>query len=439
MRRVGLAAVKVAVGFGVVVGATAPACSGNFAGHASSIDAGDESAAREGSVDSGAPDASPTTGAVYADISSGQTNLVGRPSAVIDTLNEKLLVACTNDGNNGRLSLIRCELDGTSCTHTDVSSSASAGDRNGDSPSAVIDGSAKLIIVTTDAMNQGKPSLFRCNLDGTACSHADISAGRGPNSGENPSAFVDAQSLQVLVVADDKTNPNGLSLFRCNVDGSSCSYADLSGGRRAGYFASAALDGSQGAFVVASRDLDGMYPTDAGGTGSFPLVVRCLLDGGNCTFTDTVAGDPPSATRPSIVVDAPHERSLVVANVIAQESASTGLDLFRCDSSGLSCTSTSLPLDPASGSQVVHDDGPVALLDPSGKRLIVAMQTSGPTQESRPSLVQCNVDGTDCTRMDISAGQRDIDMPSAVLDAVHRRVLVTATHRGRLALFSVGL
>jgi hypothetical protein len=54
--------------------------------------------------------------------------------------------------------------------------------------SALIDTvNGKLLFVTVNPDNQFKLGLFRCNLDGTACSHIDISAGQNASpTGSGP-------------------------------------------------------------------------------------------------------------------------------------------------------------------------------------------------------------------------------------------------------------
>jgi hypothetical protein len=49
---------------------------------------------------------------------------------------------------------------------------------SGDNPSAVIDTASGKLLVVTGNGSIPKPALFRCNLDGTACTYTDISAGQ---------------------------------------------------------------------------------------------------------------------------------------------------------------------------------------------------------------------------------------------------------------------
>jgi hypothetical protein len=51
--------------------------------------------------------------------------------------------------------------------------------------------SGKLFVATTNGSASKRPGLYRCNLDGTACSYVDISAGRGADSGYGRSLVID--------------------------------------------------------------------------------------------------------------------------------------------------------------------------------------------------------------------------------------------------------
>ena len=113
-----------------------------------------------------------------------------------------------------RPALFRCNLDGTGCTYTDIS--AGQGPDTGFAPSIVIDeANAKLLVVTENRASSSRPALFRCNLDGTGCSYADISAGQGTGSGLSPSAVIDKSTGDLLVVATSRAVvPNGLGFYQ---------------------------------------------------------------------------------------------------------------------------------------------------------------------------------------------------------------------------------
>jgi hypothetical protein len=58
----------------------------------------------------------------------------------------------------------------------------------------------KLLVATQNSAKAEKPALFRCNLDGTGCTYRDISAGQGRESGRSPVALIDTANRKLLVV-----------------------------------------------------------------------------------------------------------------------------------------------------------------------------------------------------------------------------------------------
>src|SRR5262249_14759066 len=102
-------------------------------------------------------------------------------------------------------------------------------------PRAVVDAANnKLLIVTEDDSNlaiEGKTHLFRCNLDGTACTDRDLSGLVGittPNVGLHPSAVIDTVNQKLIIATTNNSGPypNGLYLLICSLDGSSCTAVD---------------------------------------------------------------------------------------------------------------------------------------------------------------------------------------------------------------------
>jgi hypothetical protein len=188
------------------------------------------------------------TSCTSSDISAGIA--VNQQLAVaLDTTSSKLLVAGENTGNNNKPSLLRCNLDGTSCTATDIS--AGDGTNSGVGPAITIDSvNGKVLVVTSDGANNTKPTLFRCNLDGTSCTHTDISAGDGNNSGASVSVGIDSSSSSLVVVSADGSNGGKPTLFRCNLDGTSCTHTDISGGAASGAVPTLAFDTANGKLLT---------------------------------------------------------------------------------------------------------------------------------------------------------------------------------------------
>src|SRR5262245_15726931 len=173
----------------LIAGFLALGCGGRIASSIGGGAAGTSSGGNDGSagLGSGAGGAGTACQPVYNDISAGQgpKSGLGAPSAVIDASNEKLLVVTANGANFNKPALVRCNLDGRACTYNDISAGADAD--SGWTPSAVIDTTnGKLLVVTAiDAPAGLNPSFFRCNLDGTACTHSSL-----PGEGFSPTAMI---------------------------------------------------------------------------------------------------------------------------------------------------------------------------------------------------------------------------------------------------------
>ncbi|TGK50449.1 hypothetical protein EHQ16_05800 [Leptospira kanakyensis] len=269
------------------------------------------------------------SGCNLIDISAGQGSYSGSYiNSIIDYINMKLLVVTANGTNNAKPSLFRCNLDGTNCSHTDIS--VGQGTNSGFYSSLAIDlVNKKLLVVTTNLANNYKPSLFRCNLDGSSCSHTDISVGQGSFSGNYPSIVIDQISSKLLVVTSNGANNSKPSLFRCNLDGSGCSHTDISAGQgnSSGYSPSIVIDQINSKLLVV---------TSNGANAAKPSLFRCNLDGSSCSHTDISVGQGSmSGTNPSVVIDNSGGKIFVVTqNGANQEKPS----LFRCNVDGTSCS-----------------------------------------------------------------------------------------------------
>jgi len=297
---------------------------------------------------------------IRTDISAGQGNGSYYIFPFIDLLSNKLLVVVRNGANNLRPSLFRCNLDGTGCTHTDIS--AGQGINSGMAVSAVIDSiSNKLLVVTQNGTNNNKLSLFRCNLDGSNCTHVDISTGQGINSGKEPFSLIDYTSNKLLVVTQNGANSNKLSLFRCNLDGSNCTHADISVGQGtdSGIAPTAVIDSISGKLLVVTQNSN---------INGHPGLFRCNLDGSGCTHTDISAGQGMnSGALPSLVIDLVSNKLLAVTQNVASNSTPS---LFRCDLDGSNCTHTDL----SAGQGIDSGTSPYALINPITGKLFVLTQ-----------------------------------------------------------------
>jgi hypothetical protein len=230
------------------------------------------------------------TGCTHTNIAAAYLHLhvAFSQSVAIDSVNNKLLVVTENEFTGNTLAIFVCDLDGTNCNFRD--GTAGAGNSSGRSPSPVIDKlNSKLLIVSEDESFRDagtavdKPLLTTCALDGSGCVGTDISAGAPNQSGFNPSAVIDSASNKLLVVTTDNTGSQGkIRLFRCNLDGSACTTSDISAGQPvgSGYYPRAILDAANGKLLVVAHN-----------TGSqAPGVFRCALNGTACTYFDMSAG-----------------------------------------------------------------------------------------------------------------------------------------------------
>lgn len=270
--------------------------------------------------------------ASHYDISAGQpANSGWSPSAVLDTTNQKLLVATLDNANKNRVGLFSCNAFAV-CAYTDISAGAPA--ESGHDPSATIDvANGKLLVATNDYSNGKKLSLFRCNLDGSGCTYSDISAGQPPSSADVPIALVDATNAKLLVVVQNTAASTIAGLYRCNLDGTGCAYVDISAGRGAnsGKGPVAVIDTINQKLLVATYDSNNLY-----GPGLF----RCNLDGTGCTYVGINVGPSLSATVEGITIDAANKK-LIITQINGFLPSSPGL--FRCNLDGSGCVYQALP------------------------------------------------------------------------------------------------
>jgi hypothetical protein len=299
--------------------------------------------------------------------------------------------------------------------------SAGQGNNSGVNPSVAIDSAnGKLLVATMNGANSNKPALFRCNLDGTSCAYTDISALQGASSGLAPTALVDATNNKLLVVTQNGGNPKP-ALFRCNLDGTSCSYVDISASQLAdsGQELSATIDVASAKLLVAARNAQS-------GGGNTPGLFRCDLDGANCTFTNLSTGTGHTANSglsPSVVVDTVNSKLLVVTKDTNNNSKPA---LFRCNLDGTSCSYTDISAGQGSSSGL----GPKALVDTVNKKLLVF--TNNGANSEKLALFRCELDGTSCSYFDISAGQTGTVFsdarPAATIDAAGKKLVVASLH-----------
>jgi hypothetical protein len=389
-----------------------------------SLDAKAGDAAADGAPD---PDASlPVQPPAFIDISAGKTGVV-HPSAVIDTVGGKLLVAVDRESNPNP-GLVRCNLDGGGCTFIDIAVNGedASGVGYGSTPSAAIDAvNGKLLIVVTkltaDPLHRGELALYRCNLDGGACAYADISVGAGGFSGTDPVTLVDTENKKLLVVATNSNNFGHPSLTRCALDGTGCTVRDLypDGGSTTGLGPTAAIDAPRHKLVVVTFNTSG--------PSSRPTLFACNLDGTGCVTADLAKGDAGVLS------------SLTVANgnaFVATQNYWHDPVLLFCRADGTNCAF----VDPGGGRDTSNNSSSV--VDTANGKLLVATRSDHDSGSSTAGLFRCNLDAGACSFLDISDGHDlAIDSrPSAALDSANRKLFVVSiTSSDTLGLYLVDL
>ncbi|MBK8393821.1 MAG: hypothetical protein IPL26_01040 [Leptospiraceae bacterium] len=369
----------------------------------------------------------------YLDVSGGDVNSSGNyPSIVIDTQNSKLLIARTfsTDYYSSLLRLSICNLDGTSCSTKDISTLAGQGNGSGNYPSIAVDTvNSKILIATENVANNRKPSLFICNLDGSSCTHHDISAGRGDRSGESPKLLVDSVNNKVLLFTRNSESglSNRLSLFRCNLNATSCTFSDISAGtgNQSAYSGSriaAGIDTANSKLVVVTNN-------NFLSNNRRPSLFRCDMDGANCTYTDISTGQGDnSGKNPSLAIDSVNGKLYVTTS---RYSSKYRASVFKCDLDGTSCSHTDL----TTTYDVQSALGNSIAIDQTNSKVLVATTYTTNNTNYYPGLYRCSLSMTNCSfnnlaltgqSIDDDMNGQSIDMVIDTISAIPR-VLVVAT------------
>jgi hypothetical protein len=293
-------------------------------------------------------------------------------------------------------------VDGTNCTFTPVWVAPCTG--CGHTPFVVLDpANAKMNVVTRNYTTGNRAALWRCNLDGSGCAYRDINAGEDVNSGHDPSAVIDKTNAKMLVVATNYAH-YGPSLYRCNVDGTGCTHQALP-------FDSFSNRGRPRILIDPSGTRLLVVTVSTASQRRLSLY-SCKVDGTECTTSDISAGQAEYGVgRPSAAIDAANGKLLVLAD---NDGVDEQLSLYRCNLDGTSCTRTQVTA-PGSWRE------PSLVIDVAKGKVLIAAQSRGSTGLA---LHRCNLDGSGCMFADISVGKPSLSSPSAVLDAMNRRLLV---------------
>ncbi len=325
----------------------------------------------------------------YVPIGDPDAGYLGGGSRIaFDEVNRKLLIMTSY------FFLFRCELDGTGCVKTDISSGHNT--TNSTALGLAVDPVGQKVLAVgagmfLDGGGGTLPALFRANLDGTSPSFADVSLGKPADTGDGPTVAIDTTRNKLEIIGQDIAGQYQPVLFECNLDGSSCTFRDLSTGTGEGFNSG----GSPSAIVdpVGKNLLVATYDVSIHGN---PTLWICPLAGGDCATEDvsTALGSVTSAgTTPTIMIDATAAKiDIVTANEAERPF------LFRCNLDGSNCLASDLTTGTAAGDNSAQAAGAVFdALD--GK---IGVLTEDRNAGFRPSLFRCNADGTGCTYTDIS-------------------------------------
>jgi hypothetical protein len=263
---------------------------------------------------------------------------------------------------------------------------ADAGAVGGTSRIVFDEANRKLLIVTSH------PYLFRCELDGTGCVQSDLSGSDGGAANYlQISASIDTANNKLLVVASDQTNQKPV-LFRSNLDGSSPGNFDISAGRPTGSAAalSTFIDTTRSKLLVAAGDYSG--------STLVPALFTSNLDGSGATYQNVSTGttEPGSGqpgNSPSVVVDDVNSKYLLVTADTANDSNPS---LWICPIAGGDCSRNNVVTDTSVG----LGNTTQILLDAAASKIDIVTSTVG----NAPLLFRCNLDGSNCGKIDPTAG-----------------------------------
>ncbi|MBM9500511.1 chitobiase/beta-hexosaminidase C-terminal domain-containing protein [Leptospira sp. 201903071] len=368
------------------------------------------------------------TTAVHKDISGavGQGTDSGKyPSAAIDPVNKKLLVVTQNGSNGNKPSLFRCDLNGNSCQHFDISSGQ--GSESGRNPSIVVDEiGGKILVATENGSTTSKTSLFRCALDGTNCVHIELSAGYGSGPWVNPKILIDQLNRKLLVVTNNVSNGIRPSLFRCDMDGTNCAQRDISAGQgiQSGYTPVAEIDYYNEKLLVISRNQ---------GNSNKPSLFRCDLDGNNCTHSDYSAGlSFLGFILPAIAVDRSN------GTLLMSTFGVSSLDEIAFYRSNFDGTSNSQSIWTVSNSPTTLGSATLAMnIDFVNSKLIFSYLGNGYQNQ----ILRTSLTGTSrvqAINQTADQGFQSAHHPFGLIDFINGKYLIltyNSSHGGKLSLF----
>ncbi|EMY69821.1 chitobiase/beta-hexosaminidase C-terminal domain-containing protein [Leptospira vanthielii] len=332
------------------------------------------------------------------------------PSAAIDEVGKKLYVSSTLPSTT-EIRLVRCELNGTNCIYTILTSEQSASHWLVTKSKLVFDPFNKKIIVIN---NIGLvPSAFICDVDLSNCNYKDISAGQGQNSATNKSikAIVDPINKKLLVLSEN-TSQTTMSLFRCDLDGLNCTHTKIMGSGSS-YLLSMIFDQKNQKLLIAIKN-----------SSDTLTIFRCNIDGTTCSNRNY--GTNRSGSSPSIAIDTINDKLLIATTHFGN---SRKPNITQCNLDGTGCTLA----DVSTGQSYGSGNFPILNIDLLNRKILLV--TRNDSNYFRPSLYRCDLNRTNCTHTDLIGPQgtneygnyitlSDYNEPEAILDPTNGKLLI---------------
>lgn len=369
----------------------------------------------------------------YVDISAGKENGCGyNPAIAIDDKNNKLIVITENYNNSGRPSLFNCNLDGTDCYHKYLYEETSIQYYySGTNPALTVDTkNDKLYVVTEDEGNFRRPSLFYCNLDGSNCSHKYVyenTTQQSSNTGWNPDILLDSERNKLLIITENGNIWSRPSLFYCTLDTLECTHKFISEEDDSGYNPSAVIDSKNSKLIVVSQNLFDLISTK-------PSLYECDLVNYDCVHT-FISDKIDSDYTPDIFLNS-QNNNLIIATRNDDDSKKAGMFFMNLNNKTSYFKDVSIDQGYGSGYE------PFVLIDNMNLKIYLA--TRNYSNNGKLSLFKCNLDGSECKHFDLSAGQ-GIDSgynPSMAIDYKNNKLLIVTqngSNNSKPALFRLSL
>lgn len=223
-----------------------------------------------------------------------------------------------------------------------------------------------------------------------------------------PNLLVDQKNQKLLILGfDEKAGRMKPALIRCALDGTGCTYVDVSAG-----LASGSNSWTIGGVIDETNDKL-VFMSDHTGGNANAQYFQCALDGTSCTtkMLGSGIGQIQTSGRFPVLIDAANKK------LVAVNPSSTGT-IYRCDLDGTNCGQTSF--QPGG----LGSPPETALISPTDAKLLIVRSSGGPTPNV-PTLFRCELDGNGCGVKDISAGDPSTPIAlAATIDPINQKLLV---------------